>query len=88
MNEANALEGKQIGLVSHYFGDIGVMAIDLMGKVRVGDKLRIKGNTTDFEQVIDSMQIEKKPVEKAGRGKSIGIKADEKARVGDKVYKI
>jgi len=88
MKEEKAQEGKQIGLVTHYFGDIGVVAIDLMGKVKVGDKLRIKGTTTDFEQVIGSMQIEKEPVEKAGRGKSIGIKADEKARVGDKVYKI
>ena len=88
MNEENAQKGKQIGLVSHYFGDIGVAAIDLIGKVEVGDKLRIKGNTTDFEQVIDSMQVDKKPVEKAGRGKSIGIKVDDKVRVGDKVYKI
>ena len=88
MSEENGPKGKQIGVVSHYFGEIGVAAIDLMGDVKIGDSLRIKGSTTDFEQAIDSMQIEKESVEKAGRGKSIGIKADEKARVGDKVYKI
>ena len=88
MSEENGPKGKQIGVVSHYFGEIGVAAIDLMGKVKVGDSLRIKGSTTDFEQAIDSMQIEKESVEKAGRGKSIGIKVGDKVRVGDKVYKI
>lgn len=88
MEEDIKVEGKKIGTVTHCFGKIGVAVVDLVGKVKVGDKIRFKGNTTDFEQEIESLQIDKEPVNEAGKGKSIGLKVDEKVRVGDDVYKI
>jgi peptide subunit release factor RF-3 len=54
----------------------------------VGDRVRFKGNTTDFEQEINSMQIENQSVNEAKAGDSIGIKVGEKVRVGDSVFKI
>ena len=80
--------GKEIGMVSSYFGHVGVAAIKLSGSLKVGDKVRIKGHTTDFELDIDSMQIERKDVEKAKKGDHIGIKVPEKVRPSDKVFLI
>ncbi len=82
------IEGDKIGKISHYFGQIGVAVIDLTGDLKVGDKIRIKGATTDFEQEVNSMQIDKEPVNEAGSGQSIGLKAGDKVRVGDEVYRL
>ena len=81
-------EGEKIGEVSHFFGKISVAAIDLIGDLKVGDRVRIKGTTTDFEMEIDSMQIDRETVSEAGSGQSIGIKVGEKVRVGDEVYRL
>jgi len=80
--------GKEVGKVTHYFTKIGVGVIELAGAIKVKDKIRIKGATTDFEQNIDSMQIEHNNVEKAKKGESIGLKVAESVRENDKVYKI
>ncbi|MBA7698009.1 hypothetical protein ES703_106683 [subsurface metagenome] len=79
---------KEIGKVSSYFKHVDVAAIKLSGQLKVGDKIHIKGHTTDFEQEVDSMQIEKKKVAKAKKGDHIGIKVPEKVRPNDKVFLI
>jgi hypothetical protein len=81
-------EGEKIGEVSHFFNKIGVAAIDLSGDLKVGDRIRIKGATTDLEMELESMQIDKQTVTGAGQGQSIGIKVEEKVRVGDEVYRL
>jgi len=83
-----AAEEKPIGKVSHYFGHIGVMALDLTDALSVGDKLHVKGHTTDLVITVDSMQIEHQNVSQAKAGDSIGIKVGEKVRVGDMVYRV
>jgi len=80
---------EEIGKVTHYFSRIGVAVIDIKkGELRVGDKIHVKGHTTDFYQKIDSMQIEHQPVEKAGPGDSVGIKVSEQVRENDIVYRV
>lgn len=77
---------KEIGEVSTYFSHVEVAAIKLSGKLKIGDRIHIKGHTTDFEQDVDSMQIEGKDVEEAKKGSHVGIKVSEKVRPNDKVY--
>lgn len=79
---------KEVGKVTHYFSKIGVAAITLTDTLKVGDKIRIKGHTTDFEQVVESMQINKTDVKEAKAGDEIGIKVKEKVREKDVVYKV
>mgnify|MGYP001587354467 CR=1 FL=1 len=79
-------EGKLVGEVSDYFSHVEVSAIKASGKIKVGDKIRIKGHTTDFEQSIKSMQINRKDVESAKKGDEIGIKVSDRVRKHDKVY--
>ena len=63
-------------------------AIELTAALKVGDKIRIKGHTTDLELSVDSMQIDNEPVDEAKAGDSIGVKVPERVRDGDTVYKI
>jgi putative protease len=79
---------KLVGSVSHWFGKIGVAAIELTGKLAVGDRIHVLGHTTDFEQELTSMQMMHQDVSEAVRGDDVGIKLNARARVGDKVYKV
>ena len=77
---------EKVGVVKDYFAKINVAGIDITGSLKAGDTIHIKGHTSDFEQVVDSMQIEHEQVPEAGPGASIGIKVTEKVRPGDMVY--
>ena len=79
---------KRIGEVFTYYSHIGVIAIDLKAPLKIGDTIHVKGNTTDFTQKVDSMQIEGKNVQKAKKGDSVGIKVEEKVRKKDVVHKV
>ncbi len=80
------MKEKEIGEISTYFTHVGVAAIKLSGKLKIGDKIHIKGHTTNFEQKVESMQIEKKKVAQAKKGDHIGIKVKEKVRPHDKIF--
>jgi putative protease len=85
---AEEIEGKLIGKVSHYFSQIGVAVIDLSAKLKIGDTIRIVGGETDFEQTVESMEVDHKKIKEAKKGDSVGVKVAQKVREGYKVYKI
>jgi len=78
----------EIGKVSDFFARPVVAGIDVSGSLKVGDKIHIKGHTTDLETVVASMQIDNQNVSEAKKGQSVGIKVPDRVRVGDTVYKI
>ena len=84
MGEENVVE---VGQVTHFFTKISVAIVELKAPLAVGDSILIKGPTTDFEQVVESMQIEHENVERAGAGESIGLKVTGRVREKDTVYK-
>jgi len=79
-------EEKEVGMVSSYFSHVGVAAIKLSGKLKVGDKVHIKGHTTDFEVPVESIQVEREEVKEGKKGNHVGIKVPEKVRPHDKVF--
>jgi len=80
---------EEVGRVSNYFSRIGVAAIEITsGTIKVGDTIRIKGVKTDFTQMIDSMEIDRRPIEMAQRGSSVGIKVKDRVRPNDVVFKV
>jgi len=82
-------EGKLIGEVTHYFGNIGVAVVKLKGPLKEGDTIRIVGGEdTDFEQEVKSMEMEHKKIKTAKAKQSIGMKIKDRVREGYKVYKI
>ena len=88
MVEETVEEGKLIGKVSHYFSKIGVAVIELSDKLKAGDTIRIIGGETDFNQTVESMEIEHAKVKEAKAGDSVGLKVSQKVREGYKVYKL
>jgi len=79
----------KVGVVAHYFTKVGVGIIKLTdGDIKVGDSIHIKGHTTDFTQPVESMQLEHKDVDRAGKGDHVGIKVVEHAREHDIIYKV
>jgi len=81
-------ELQKIGKIAHFFTKINVAVIDLTASISVGDRILIKGPTTNLEQTIDSIEIEHEKVTRAEAGQSIGLKVDDRVRENDTVYKI
>jgi translation elongation factor EF-1alpha len=77
----------EVGRITHFFSKIDVAVIELKAALSVGDTIAIKGPTTDFEQRVDSMQIEHKNVQRAEPGESIGLKVLQRVRETDVVFK-
>jgi len=82
------MKEEKIGVVFSYYSNIGVAAVMLEKPLKVGDKIRIKGTTTDVVQQVTSMQIEHTPVKEAKKGIEIGLKVADKVRQNDIVYRI
>ena len=80
-------ELKEVGKVTHFFTKINVAVIELKASISVGDRILIKGPTTNLEQTVESMEIEHEKVTQAGAGQSIGLKVDDRVRENDAVYK-
>jgi translation elongation factor EF-Tu-like GTPase len=81
-------EGKLIGKITHYFDKIGVGVIELSDKLKVGDIIRIVGGEVDFDQTVDSIQIERKEIKEGKKGDSVGLKLNQKVHDGYRVYKV
>ena len=78
----------EVGKVSDFFARPVVAGIELTATLKMGDRIHIKGHTTDLEMTVESMQIDNANVEEAKKGKSVGIKVSDRVRRGDTVYKI
>ena len=74
-------------MVDDFFGHISVIAFKLEKPLSIGDKIHVRGHTTDLTQTVDSMQIGHQAVAKANPGDAVGIKISDKSRKGDYVYK-
>ena len=80
---------KLIGKITHVFKKINVAVLQLTdGELNIGDTIHVKGHTTDFTQVINSMQIEHDSIQKAKKGDDIGLKVDNPVHEHDEVYKV
>ncbi len=83
------IPGTPIGKVTHYFGHVNAAVVKIKkGQLQIGDRIHFKGHTTDFGQTITSLQIDRKPIEKAGAGDEIGVEVTSRVREDDTVYKL
>jgi translation elongation factor EF-1alpha len=78
----------EIGKVDDFFSRPVVAGITLTGVLKKGDKIHIKGHTTDLELEVGSMQIDNVNVDEGKTGDAIGIKVPDRVRAGDIVYKV
>jgi putative protease len=78
----------EIGKVTEFFAKPVVAGIQLSQLVKVGDKIHIKGHTTDITMTVESMQINRVNVPEAKPGEVIGIKVPDRVRNGDVVFRV
>ncbi|HET7874062.1 MAG TPA: hypothetical protein VFN71_00950 [Methylomirabilota bacterium] len=80
---------EKVGVVTGYYSKINVAAVKLTdGALRVGDRIRIHGHTTDFTQPVDSLQIEHQAVDHAEQGSELALKVRERVRLHDQIFRV
>lgn len=83
-----AKKPKLLGVVTHYYGGIGVGIIKCVTVVPSGVNVHFKGATTDFIQTLDSLQYDRAPINAGKKGQEIGVKVKDRVREGDEMYLI
>ena len=79
---------EKIGEVTHYFQHVNAAAVKMLKTgLKVGDKIYIKGHTSDFKEVVESMQLDHVPITEGKKGDEIGLLVKSRVRIGDGVYK-
>jgi hypothetical protein len=79
---------KQIGEVIHFFSKALVVVIKLTDSVAVGDKIKVKRGDEEFEQAVESMQVEHKSIAAAKAGDEVAIKVSQPTKTGALVFKV
>lgn len=79
-------KSKSIGIITNYYEKIRVGVIKLSGTLSVGDCIVYETDESQYEQIVESMEINRQPAFKAGRGKEIGLKLRKKPLIGKSVY--
>lgn len=81
--------GEELGRVVAFFR-IPVVAVIRVTRdnLKVGDRVWIKGHTTDLKLTLSSLQIDHQPISQAKKGKEVGVKVPSRTRIGDRVYRI
>jgi len=80
---------EKIGEVTHYFPHVNAAAVKIMkDALRVGDRICIKGHTTDFNEDVVSIQLDHASIAEGKKGQEIGLQVKERVRIGDTVYRI
>lgn len=79
---------QPIGVVTHYYSHLSVAVVQLNeGPLRVGDRIRIKGHTTDLRQEVESMELDHQSVQEASAGQIFGLKVRDHVREHDQIYR-
>ena len=79
----SARKEQVVGVVTHYFPHVEAAVVKLKRPLAVGDSVVIKGSTTNFEQRIESMQIDHVSIQKAKKGDEIGLHVNDRVREHD-----
>ncbi|HLE89418.1 MAG TPA: translation elongation factor-like protein [Candidatus Limnocylindria bacterium] len=79
--------GTAIGRVTHYFSHLSVAAVSLVAPLAVGERIHIKGHTTDVEQSVDSMQVDHASVASAGPGDDVALEVAGHVRDHDLIFR-
>ena len=75
-----------VGKVIHYYDKIGVAVVKLSKGLKVGDKVKFVHGENEFEQVIESMQLEHAQIDAGKKGQEVAMKVDKETKSGTEVY--
>lgn len=76
-----------VGTVTHYFTHLSVAAVALHEPLGVGQRIHIRGHTTDLVQTVASMEVDHRHVERAGSGDDVALQVDDYVREHDLIFR-
>ena len=79
--------GEAIGRITHYFSHLSVAAVHLQAPLEVGQRIHIKGHTTDLVQTVASLEVEHRHVDRAAPGDDVALRVDDHVRDHDAIYR-
>jgi putative protease len=79
-------EPRAIGKVIHYWTRLGVAGVELTDSLQMDDWVQFRGTTTDFQQRVTSMQLNRRTIHQAHAGQQVGVLVADRVRAGDTVY--
>ena len=82
------MSGIRVGEVTHFYDRLGVAVLKLREPICIGDTLHLLGHHTDFQQKVESLQIEHQPVTEASPGQDVALKVTQTVHPGDSVFKV
>ncbi len=82
------MEKKLIGEITHFYPRISVAVVNLKSAIKIGDKIGIEGHGSSFEQEVESMQLDMKPIKEAKAKQEIAIKVNEEVKPKDQIFKL
>ena len=77
-----------IGTVLHYYSHLNVAVLQLTERMKVGETIHILGHTTDFTQVVASMEVDHHRVVVVEPGEDVALKVVEPVREHDTIYRV
>jgi putative protease len=78
----------EIGRVAHYYNHLGVAVLELEVDLKLGDRIHIRGHSTDFTQRVTSMEVDHHTVLWVKPGDNMALKVTQPVHVHDAVYRI
>ncbi|HEY4520436.1 MAG TPA: translation elongation factor-like protein [Candidatus Paceibacterota bacterium] len=77
---------KEIGKVIHWYDKAGVAVVKLSGNLKVGDKIKVKKGDAEFEDSVESIQVDHEAVNSGKKGNEVAIKLSQKTKEGALIY--
>lgn len=87
MQEQAPMHEQEVGVITHVWSKIGVAGVHLEAPIELGDHIHVHGHSDDFEQDVESLEIDHVEVAHAGPGADVGIRMQMQAHEHDRVYK-
>ena len=77
-----------VGRIERFYAKPSVAIVALSATLRVGERLYLKGHTTDFQQSVESLEVDHQPVREAQACQTVGLKVAQRCRPHDVVYRL
>jgi hypothetical protein len=78
----------EVGKVTHYYNHIGVAVLSLTDSLKLGDRIHIRGHSTDFTQRITSMEVEHHSLLWVKPGDHVAVRVTQPVHEHDVVYRV
>ncbi len=79
---------KEIGKVIHYYDKAMVAVVELNDALALGDKIKFVHHGSEFEQIVESMEVEHGKIQSAKAGEEVAVKTWQKTHENAKVYRM